>query len=253
MNYKAVIADVDGTLFPPSEVPSPKPSESLIEAVKKVQDLGVFFSIASGRSLPWVREIINGFNLHSPIILDNGAKIYDCSKKEYIWESYMAKNTAQKIVHELTADKSLNVIVADGEERVIDPLKIINWKISKILVLGVTPQKAEDLCQNLKRFSDIHVTRSISGTGEKSQSVHITNFNATKQTAVAKLLDFLRITQDEVVGIGDSYNDFPLLMACGLKVAMGNAVEDLKAIADYIAPSYEEEGVKNVLEKFVLK
>lgn len=44
----------------------------------------------------------------------------------------------------------------------------------------------------------------------------------------------------------------PLLMACGLRVAMGNAVEDLKAIADYIAPPVENDGVADVIEKFIL-
>ena len=62
----------------------------------------------------------------------------------------------------------------------------------------------------------------------------------------------LNIKTDEIIGIGDGYNDFPLLMACGLKVAMGNAVEELKAIADYIAPSVEEDGVVDVINKFVV-
>lgn len=41
-------------------------------------------------------------------------------------------------------------------------------------------------------------------------------------------------------------------MACGLRVAMGNAVDDLKAIADYIAPSVDDDGLAEVIEKFIL-
>jgi hydroxymethylpyrimidine pyrophosphatase-like HAD family hydrolase len=100
---------------------------------------------------------------------------------------------------------------------------------------------------------DIHVTKSVSGTGEKSQSVHVTNINATKQVAVGKLLEILKLKKEQVIGIGDSYNDFPLLLSCGLKVAMENAMPEIKEIADYIASSYEEEGVVKVLEKFILK
>ena len=51
--------------------------------------------------------------------------------------------------------------------------------------------------------------------------------------------------------VGDGYNDFPLLLAGGLKVAMGNAVSDLKKIADYIAPTVDEDGVATVIEKFL--
>ena len=56
-----------------------------------------------------------------------------------------------------------------------------------------------------------------------------------------------------MIGIGDGYNDFPLLMACGLKIAMGNAVEDLKAIADFIVPSVEQDGVAHAINRFILK
>ena len=55
-----------------------------------------------------------------------------------------------------------------------------------------------------------------------------------------------------MIGVGDGYNDFPLLMACGLKVAMGNAVPELKAIADYIAPTVADDGIVDVIKTFVL-
>ncbi len=253
MKYKAVIADVDGTLFAPSEMPSPRPSEKLMEAVRKISEMGVIFSIASGRSLSWIEEIIKGFDLKTPIILDNGARIYDCKSKKYIWESLLLKKISQQIIAMLAQDKTLRIIVNDSGRRLEDISQISDWKLSKILVLGVTPAKAEDLHQQLKMIPNIHVTKSVSGTGEKSQSVHVTNFDATKQVAVGKLLEILRLKKEEVIGIGDSYNDFPLLMACGLKVAMRNAVPEIKEIADYIAPSYEEEGVVEVLERFVIK
>ena len=59
------------------------------------------------------------------------------------------------------------------------------------------------------------------------------------------------IETHEIISIGDSYNDFPLLMASGLRVAMGNAFSDLKEIAHYIAPSVQQDGVADVIQKFV--
>ena len=251
--YKLVIADVDGTIFPPSEFPSPKPSEKLTKAVERARKKGVAFSIASGRSLSWVEEIIKGLELDTPIILDNVARIYYCRKKQYVWESLLIKKTAEKVLAVLKKDKALRVFIADDDERLSGKAKITKWKISKILVLGVTPEKAEKLHRGLKVIPDIHVTKSVSGTGEKSQSVHVTNINATKQVAVGKLLEILKLKKEQVIGIGDSYNDFPLLLSCGLKVAMENAMPEIKEIAYYIASSYEEEGVVKVLEKFILK
>lgn len=88
--------------------------------------------------------------------------------------------------------------------------------------------------------------------GKDFYAIYITSGDATKQHAVVTLSETLGIPTEEMIGIGDHYNDFPLLMACGLKVAMGNAVDELKAIADYVVPTVEEDGVADVIEKFIL-
>lgn len=253
MKYKAVIADVDGTLMEPGEIPSPVPSQALIKAVRQTQKKGVVFSLATARSLLGIKNIIDAFKLSSLLILDNGALIYDVRKKRYVWESYLEKNDAIKTLNILKEDKSLRVFIVDDGNRLHDRKLITKWKISKIVVLGVTPQRAEKLFQKLKRIPTIHVAKSVSGLTEKNESIHITNSTATKQIAVSKFAHILGISPAEIIGIGDSYNDFPLLMACGLKVAMANATPDIKAIADYIAPSYKDDGVAKVLEKFILK
>lgn len=252
MKYKAVIADVDGTIIPPSEKPAPSPSEKLKNAVEAIKKKGAIFSIASGRSLEWVEEIIKGLQLESPIILDNGARIYDIEKKKYIWESIMAKEDAKKALFILKKDKTLRIFVTNVNERLKNPKKITDWRIIKILVLGVSQKKAESLHRKLRIIPTLHVTKSVSGLGDLNQSIHVTSHTATKQVAIVKLAEFLGISTKEMIGIGDSYNDFPLLLACGLKVAMRNAVPEIKEIADYIAPSYREEGVVEVLEKFIL-
>lgn len=83
-------------------------------------------------------------------------------------------------------------------------------------------------------------------------SLLISHTAATKQHAILKVAEILKIDTHEIIGVGDGYNDFPLLMACGLKIAMGNAVLELKEIADYIAPSVDEDGVAHIIEKFIL-
>jgi isopentenyl-diphosphate delta-isomerase len=253
MRYKAVIADVDGTLITPGEYPAKKPEERLVKAVRILEDKGIIFSLASARSLFGVSDLVEGLGLKSLIILDNGAKIYDCKRKKYIWESYLPREEAEKTLMFLKKDKSLPIIVVDEDERIVDLSKIKKWKISKIVVLDVSPQKAEELYHNLRLNPKIHVTRSISRALPPLESIHVTNIEATKQIAVLKFSEFLKIDTKSIIGIGDSYNDFPLLMACGLKIAMENATPDIKAIADFIAPSYEKGGVAYVLEKLIKK
>ena len=66
---------------------------------------------------------------------------------------------------------------------------------------------------------------------------------------MGKLLD---IKQSEMMAIGDSPNDMAMLLASGMPVAVGNAEDEVKAIAEYIAPSNDEDGVADAVEKFVL-
>ncbi len=86
----------------------------------------------------------------------------------------------------------------------------------------------------------------------KRFGIMIGHTEATKQHGIQQVAKHLGINTHEMIGIGDGYNDFPLLMACGLKVAMGNAVDELKAIADYIAPPVTKDGVADVIEKYIL-
>lgn len=253
MKYKAVISDVDGTLLPPSEHPTPRLPLKLEETIIRVREKGIYFSMATGRSLEWMDEIVKGLGLTEPIILDNGARIYDCGKKKYVWESLIAKKDAEKVFAILKKDPSLNLFILDNGRRCNSVSDIREWKISKILVLGITPEYSKLLHKELEQLPNLSVSRSVSGDSPRRESIHVTNATATKQYGVFEVAKLLKISPKEIIGIGDSYNDFPLLLACGLKVAMGNAVPEIKEIADYIAPGYEENGVIHVLEKFVLR
>ena len=76
--------------------------------------------------------------------------------------------------------------------------------------------------------------------------------NTNKGTGVKKLCQYLDIPNNEVICIGDSPNDLDMLKCAGLSVAMGNGWDEIKNAADYVTLTNEENGVANVLEKFVL-
>lgn len=76
--------------------------------------------------------------------------------------------------------------------------------------------------------------------------------NTNKGTGVKELCQYLDIPTNEVICIGDSPNDLDMLKCAGLPVAMGNASDEIKHAAKYITLTNEENGVANVLEKFVL-
>ncbi len=76
--------------------------------------------------------------------------------------------------------------------------------------------------------------------------------NVSKATAVAFLAARYRVRRDEVIAVGDSGNDVSMVQWAGLGIAMANATPDVLAVADWVAPSVQEDGVATVIEKFVL-
>jgi len=76
--------------------------------------------------------------------------------------------------------------------------------------------------------------------------------DVSKGHALALLADHLGLPLEETIGIGDNDNDLELVERAGLGVAMGNASPALKAAADYIAPPVDNEGVVEIIERFIL-
>lgn len=253
MKYKLIIADVDGTLIAPTAGPAPTASPKVVEAVRLAQEKGVIFTLGTARSWGGITALVESLSLTGNVILDNGALIYDCKAGVYIWEKYLDPLIAQHVLDTIY-DPQFITFVVDNQTRIpyTKGVQVIGEKISKILILSLTPETADAMVAKLAGIEGIQETISVSGEGVNSRSVHITHSLATKGVATRRLAEILNIRKEEIIGIGDSNNDLPLLEASGLKVAMDNAVEEMKRIADYIAPSYEQDGVAHVIEKFIL-
>lgn len=87
--------------------------------------------------------------------------------------------------------------------------------------------------------------------GKRFHYIHCANKNVSKGNAMVGLCKFLKIDLKDVVAIGDDINDVSMIKMAGLGVAMGNATEEVKKIADMVTTSNEEDGVARVLEKIL--
>jgi HAD superfamily hydrolase (TIGR01484 family) len=251
MKYRAIISDIDGTLIPND--PHALPSKRVKSAIRKVLKKGIKFVLATGRPLNMLQYILDDLNYSGLLILDNGAIIYDANLRKNLWESTLTNRDANEVlklaltyVDEIGTSTNIGRLNHITE---IDP----QIKVYKHCVIGLTPSQADafvDTIQN--KYKRLSVVRASSYEGHDRLDVYVANANATKQHAVLKLSELLQIPTKEMVALGDHYNDFPLFMACGFKIAMGNAVEDLKAIADDIAPSVAEDGAAVAIEKYFL-
>jgi len=253
MKYKAVYADVDGTLIPPSANPSTKASSRLQHVVSLAKQRGVAFGLSTARSLDWVSGLVESLSVDDPIILDNGARIYEGKTGKYLVNNFLSNEVLQFVLDHLRHFNQEIVIVDTKNRFIYDPTKRYTFgNVIKCIVLHINPTLAQTIYESVKKLGTVAVTKSVSRTNPIGESIHITHPDARKDKALTFICDYLGISPSEVIGIGDSYNDYEFLKVCGMKVAVQNAIDDIKKIADYVAPSYNDEGVADVIEKFIL-
>lgn len=213
--------------------------------------MGIHFSLASGRPFPLIQKIVENLELNSPMITDNGAVIVNNTGK-ILWEAVLPNDQAREI---LNIARKFGLTRASTDKNLPDnPDNISNdHKVRKISVHDISPEEADQLIEMAsQKYKNIAFSKAASYKGEEFVDVYLSHSHATKQKAVMEYAQLLNIKTEEIIGIGDGYNDFPLLMACGLKIAMGNAVDELKAIADFVVPTVDEDGLAVMIEKFVL-
>lgn len=243
--------DIDGTTVPNGR--TGKPSPAVINAVTKANSL-VHISLATARRYAHTRQIAHALDLKGPSVVSGGAEIRDMSTGQILWSKFIPTAIANEIIEKMNNnfeiwiddnDYYLENIVYDKNNSPINPMQIS--------IVDVPVDQSDLFVKQLRKYNELAVHKTVSWTNPEVVWLSITHNEASKQHGIFEVAKLLGIETHEIIGVGDGYNDFPLLMACGLRVAMGNAVPELKAIADYIAPTVEDDGVADVIEKYLLK
>jgi hypothetical protein len=248
MKYKALFLDVDGTLVVHNleSLPSPR----VTEAINTCKKIGVAVCLATSRPLHGVQKIITHLDLRGYCVISSGSQIYSFQKKKIVMEKTILKKDI-RIIHEIATKYHVDCRGFDGENEI----SLDHSRVLKKIVSIYFPELPLDVFQKI--YMELESTQKFAlhrmpAWDERFECLDITCKGTSKLHAITEVAGLLGIQTHEMIGVGDGYNDFPLLMACGLKVAMGNAVPELKAIADFIAPSVEEDGVATVIEKYIL-
>ncbi|MEK7065440.1 MAG: HAD-IIB family hydrolase, partial [Patescibacteria group bacterium] len=238
----------DGTTVPnrADGMPSIRVREAIHKAKKKV-----FVCVATSRPLFAAKAVLDHLDIRGLCTINDATQIYDPVKKKIIQTIYLNQRDIPQILS-IFLKHNLPVLASDGvREQEYKMNKKGNKKICIIGVADITETIADQLTDELTKIPTIAVNKIFSYT-KGLFWITVTNAVATKLHGIVTISEMLGVKTEEMVGVGDGYNDYPLLSACGLKVAMGNAAPELKAIADFIAPSVEEDGVATVIEKFIL-
>ncbi len=244
-SYKTLLVDLDGTLARAFLQITPR----VAEAVRRVAEL-VPVGIVSSREHRTVAEVATGLGLRGLQIAEGGARIFYPDTLEAPWLRTLRPEDAKQILGYLEGN-GLTFSAVEGDASVESSALVAGWCITRISATSLTPAQARDIAQRFGALPEVH-TAVIIRIDNGDWMVDFTHSTANKAVAVAQYARLHGITPAQVIAAGDSYNDLPLLGACGLGIAMGNAVEELKALADYIAPSVDEDGLAVAIEEFVL-
>ncbi len=266
--YKALVVDFDYTLVGDDMMVAP----ALEQAIKTLLKQGIFFSIATGRHYYGIiRKACKQLGLSAPQIVFGGAQIVDPSSDKTLWRQWIPYKEVIKII-QLLQKRKIIFFIEKGDATYsthhelpffyggavkLKPLNNLpKASVPKILVSAnfnkMDLSQITELAKDIeKKFKDIHPIKIVVSSGY--YGLDITSQKATKHLAVLKLSQILGIDPKQMAAVGDGYNDYPLLTACGLKIAMGTAPPELKAIADFVAPSIFENGLLFAINKFFLQ
>ena len=247
MKYKALIFDLDGTAVP-SEM-NGMPSKAVIKAVQKAKKT-LKVSTASGRSVQNCRDIWKVLDIEDPCIISGGSQIINPKTEEIVWQEHLPEGSLpliSKISGSHGLDLAINgVFFKKGS--------VLPQKATIAVVIAAKKDLASSLSETFSQIPNlaVHILPTWWG-GDEARDIHLTHTLATKKHAIKKLLEILGVTKEEAIGVGDNNNDMPLFESVGYKVAMGNAQEVLKQAADYIADTFDNDGLAKFIEEKILK
>ncbi|ANR75854.1 Cof-type HAD-IIB family hydrolase [Streptococcus sp. oral taxon 064] len=251
---KLLALDMDGTLLNEAkEIP-----QAHITAIHQAIEKGVKLVLCTGRPLfgvlPYYKKL--GLDLQNEcVIVNNGCSPADIEYLYDLAEKSDVQLTLFDEEHYFVLGGKPNQIVQNDAKLVFSDLTEISleeatsgkYRMFQGMFLGTKEQTddfeqrfAEELCQ---RFS-----------GVRSQPViyEAMPLGTTKATALSRLAAILKIEPSEIMAMGDANNDIEMLQFAGLGIAMGNASDHVKSLANDVTTSNEEDGVARAIEKYIL-
>lgn len=262
--YKMLAIDIDDTLINDEK----QITEGTRQALAAAMSRGVIVTLATGRMYASARQLAEQLALNVPLITYQGSLVKNAIDGRVLYERTVPAEAARSIF-EYCANHGLHLqtyvddvlYVKESNEKAEayaalskisftvcpDFEKLVSMPSTKLLIID-DPKVLDRVAAELRELvgGRVHITKS------KPHFLEIVHAEGTKGHALSHLAEHFGLDLSQVIAIGDSWNDHEMLEAAGLGVAMGNAVDSLKEIADYVTLSNNEDGVKHVVEKFVL-
>jgi Cof subfamily protein (haloacid dehalogenase superfamily) len=265
--YKAVFLDMDGTLLRSDHTVS----EQTIKTIQGLTAKGISVILVSARPinavLPTFRTI--GLPAHTPLITLNGSYIVE--NEQSIFEAVIDLDTTVQVTAQVRPYKAtiayylqkewfseVSDTWTDHEQKIMDvalqvgPIdQLVNdWSARRIgpnkMMVMSEPDNIAGIQQHLRSIYNGRLNIYPS----KATYLEVMDTRGSKSNAVRFVSERLGLEPAEIVAMGDNYNDVEMIQFAGMGVAMGNAPDDIKAKADFVTDTNNNDGVRKALERF---
>lgn len=253
---KAAFFDIDGTLLSHKTRQIPPSARTALASLK---ESGIRCVVATGRMLREMDRLPMGDVTFDAYITMNGQRTLDENRQHL--DSMPLEGKAKEYALELFRNREIPVILVEEDrlylnfenQRVIDVQTSISSKVPPVGTYDGAPlyqacvyvtREEESFLEPIRDFCQ--VTRWHPG------GVDLIAKGGGKSSAILRLLDKMGILPEETIAFGDGENDMGMLELAGIGVAMGNAEEQVRKIADYVTSDIDEDGLEKALKHFQL-
>ena len=261
---KLIASDIDGTLVENSTaVLHPE----MFELIKKLKEKGILFCAASGRQYQSIANMFEPVKDDIIFLAENGAHIRYQDKDIYLVE--MEREHIEDIVHTIRKEnKNGDYIVSTNDGSIMDTknqefIDLIRYgyrnkfrlvedvlaeDVPIIKIAAFQKGSIRELGESvlIPAFCD-----KVQATMAGEEWVDYMEASVDKGNAIRTIQEYFHVTKEEIIAFGDNSNDIGLLMAAGKGFAVETALDEVKAVATDVCPSYDKKGVYQTICKLV--
>lgn len=269
-NFDLIAFDMDGTLLDSSK----KIRKDSLEMIKKASSLGKIICLSTGRCLPELQPYEKELSDVRYFICISGALVYDNQKKCALEKNAVPGDEAEKIFERIRGRDLMIHLLSD--DSVVEKSKISqmerykmgiytgtfkkitlqvddaveHWRKTKIPLykINLYSKSVEERAELLPVLSDLELTFAFS----EIASLECTAKNVSKGSGLKSLCRRLGIPIEKTIAVGDADNDLEILKTAGLAVAMGNANENVKNLADVTVGDNDSGGCAQAIRDFLM-
>lgn len=241
-SYKLVALDMDGTLLDDEQ----RISEENRKWIHRAIEHGVPVMFATGRGVQSVKPYVEELSLASPMVSVNGGEVWEAPDRllsRHVMDPAWIRELHSIALRYDTWYWGFGTEGLFNKDRWAEDVESIEWL--KFGFYTEEPGVLEEIRKQVELPGHYEMTNS------HICNIEINPLGVSKASGIQEVCNLLHIGMDQVIAMGDSLNDLKMLQAVGLGVAMGNAQEAVKAIADHVTATNLENGVAKVIQEYI--